>query len=90
MLSGIALACGQQCNPEVEYLREPFAKHLSAYVLASSLFWRSPLVSLQKPQFLKHKSVAPATFCGSRESFFGSKKSLVKNQNIESSPFQVH
>ena len=33
MLSGIALASGKRCNQEVEYLREPRVKHLSAYVV---------------------------------------------------------
>ena len=35
MPSGIAQTYGQQRNQEVEYLREPCAKHLSAYVLIS-------------------------------------------------------
>ena len=37
MLSGIAYACGPRCNQEVEYLREPRAKHFSAYVFTCSL-----------------------------------------------------
>ena len=34
MVSGIALAGGQQCNPNIEYLREPCAKRLIAYVFS--------------------------------------------------------
>ena len=32
MLSGIALACSQRCNEVIEFIGEPCAKHLSAYI----------------------------------------------------------